>query len=50
MTMLLTHKGLWDSVVGSDDDRENAKKSLAVIGLSVKDFQIVHIQDCSSGK
>ena len=47
-TMVQDHKGLWGSVGGSGTDEHNAKKSLALIGLSVKHSQIVLVMDCAT--
>lgn len=48
--MLLTHKRLWNSVSGEDNDAEKSAKAMSLIGLSVQDSQIVYIQDCATGK
>ena len=50
MRLLLVHKDLWTVVQGLVNDDEKSNKALALIGLSVNDAQIVHIQDCLSAK
>lgn len=49
--LFLIHKGCWDAIEpreGVTSTTENIQKALAIIGLSVKDDQIVHIQDCTT--
>ena len=48
--MLLIQKGVWEVVEGTVTDEAKSAKALALIGLSVQDSQIVHIQGCTSGK
>lgn len=49
MQMLLTHKVLCEVIEGTDSANTNAKKEFALIGLSLKDSEIVHIQSCTTG-
>lgn len=48
--MLLTREGLWGAVGGDETDETKSMKTLAIIGLSVRDAQILHIQECTTGK
>lgn len=48
--LLLTYNDLCDVVYVTSDDVVNIKKLVSVIGLSVKNTQIVHIQVCLSVK
>lgn len=50
MRLLLVHKGLWNVVLGAEEDRDKSSKALALIGLSVSDSQIVHLQSCETGQ
>lgn len=51
--LFLIHKSCWNAVETTDDSEpseNDIQKALAIIGLSVADNQIVHIQDCKTAK
>ena len=50
MKLLLIQKGYWEVVCGSKDSEKIDQQALAVIGLSVCDEQIVHIDGSKTSK
>lgn len=48
--LFMIHKDCWSAVDSTTALPQTDQKALAIIGLSVKDDQIVHIQSCKSAK